>query len=424
MGALCCKPEPIDFEAPVNLYHFFLLRRCVLSGARRTPAWVEQSASAESLLHQLCAAGPACGSCVPHPMRHADCILSYVADTTPSIGKGAFGKVRVIQHKQTKQLFALKYINKQRCIKQHAVSNILQERRLLEEIDSNFVCNLRYAFQDDENLFMVLDLMLGGDLRFHLDRQGASSAVAMRADRAGHMPEHVVRFYVAELALGLDYLHSRGIVHRCACRSREPAHAWSDLKPDNVLLDEKGHAHLTDFNIAVHFTERRALTSVAGSMAYMGPCALIPARADVRSARGVDEAGLLCDDRLVVAGRGRVRAALRQAALSRQDQLVAHPFDPQGSASNTRRADGDADQHRCARLLARRAFGPGAAQADTTQLLERDITKRLGCRHMGGFEALKGHPWFRSLDWTALAAKQVTPPFEPDVRLPFPSCAH
>lgn len=104
---------------------------------------------------------------------------------------------------------------------------------------------------------MVLDLMLGGDLRFHLDRQG-------------QMPENVVKFYVAELALGLDYLHRKGIVHRyvAVCRS---ADVQSDLKPDNVLLDEKGHAHLTDFNIAVHFTERRALTSVAGSMAYMAP---------------------------------------------------------------------------------------------------------------------------------------------------------
>ena len=57
------------------------------------------------------------------------------------------------------------YINKARCVKQHATSNILQERRLLEEIDHPFVCNLRYAFQDDENCFFVLDLMLGGDLR-------------------------------------------------------------------------------------------------------------------------------------------------------------------------------------------------------------------------------------------------------------------
>lgn len=188
MGASCCKPEAIDFEGEVNLFHFYLLR---------------------------------------------------------SVGKGAFGKVRVVQHKHTKTLFALKYINKQKCVKMKAVANIVQERRLLEEIDHPFVVNLRYAFQDDENCFFVLDLMLGGDLRFHLDRAGA-------------MSEEIVRFYVAEIALAIDYLHSKRIVHR-------------DLKPDNILLDEKGHAHITDFNIAVHFSDRRLLTGVAGSMAYMAP---------------------------------------------------------------------------------------------------------------------------------------------------------
>lgn len=89
----------------------------------------------------------------------------------------------------------------QRCIKQHAVQNIIQERRLLEEIECTFVSNLRYAFQDDENLFMVLDLMLGGDLRFHLDRMG-------------YMSEDAVRFLLAEMAIALDYLHRKGIVHR------------------------------------------------------------------------------------------------------------------------------------------------------------------------------------------------------------------
>ena len=141
-------------------------------------------------------------------------------------------QVRVVQHKKTKALYALKYINKARISKQRAVNNvrrppsrsassphlgaladaprprpqIIQERRLLEEIDSPFVCNLRFAFQDDENLFMVLDLMLGGDLRFHLDRLGC-------------MKEEVVRFYVAEMALALGDLHKLGIVHRCVRRS-------------------------------------------------------------------------------------------------------------------------------------------------------------------------------------------------------------
>ncbi len=71
------------------------------------------------------------------------------------------------------------------------------------------ISNLKYAFQDDENLFMVLDLMLGGDLRFHLERTGAFS-------------ENKIRFYAAEIASGLNYLHSKNIVHR-------------DLKPDNGM---------------------------------------------------------------------------------------------------------------------------------------------------------------------------------------------
>lgn len=115
----------------------------------------------------------------------------------------------MVQHKGNQQIYALKYINKAKCIKMRAVENIIQERRLLEEVECPFVCNLRYAFQDDENLFMVLDLMLGGDLRFHLDRMGM-------------MKEDMVRFYTAEVACGLAYLHSRRIVHR-------------DLKPDNGI---------------------------------------------------------------------------------------------------------------------------------------------------------------------------------------------
>ena len=187
MGALCFKEAPIDFDDEVELNHFQLLR---------------------------------------------------------SVGKGAFSKVRIVQHKRTNQLFALKYINKEKCIRMKAVENIMQESKMLEEINHPFIwcairltfpppsieqilifhnSNLRFAFQDDENLFIVLDLMLGGDLRFHLDRLNV-------------FPEAQVRFYVAEVASALDYLHSHSIVHRdlvCILICDEQRSYRSSERPNN-----------------------------------------------------------------------------------------------------------------------------------------------------------------------------------------------
>ena len=99
-------------------------------------------------------------------MRRKGCLWQGTAPHPPTpLKANPAPKVRVVQHKQTKDLYALKYINKAKCVKMKAVANIIQERRLLEEIDHPFVVNMRYAFQDDENCFFVLDLMLGGDLR-------------------------------------------------------------------------------------------------------------------------------------------------------------------------------------------------------------------------------------------------------------------
>ncbi|KAF9245341.1 kinase-like domain-containing protein [Melanogaster broomeanus] len=303
MGAVCCRPTPVDFEGDINLFHFVLLR-CV--------------------------------------------------------GKGAFGKVRMVQHKQTREIYALKYINKAKCLKMKAVANIIQERRLLEEIDHPFVVNLRYAFQDDENCFFVLDLMLGGDLRFHLERLGS-------------LPEDTVRFYVAELSSALAFLHENRIMHR-------------DLKPDNILLDEHGHAHLTDFNIAVHYSERRLLTGVAGSMAYMAP--------EILTKRGytytIDWWSLgVCAYELLF-GRRPFRG--------KTNSDLTHSI-----SKDSLRFPEDADK-KCSRagMLALKGF------------LEREPSKRLACKTGEGFEELRRHPWFQPIDWLALENKELQPPFTPD----------
>ncbi|CAK7205531.1 Serine/threonine kinase [Sporothrix eucalyptigena] len=169
------------------------------------------------------------------------------------VGRGAFGKVRIVERKDTNLSFALKYIRKDEVVRSESVRNIIRERRMLEHVNHPFICNLRYSFQDIEYMYLVVDLMSGGDLRFHISRKTFT--------------EEAVRFWIAELGCALRYVHSQGIIHR-------------DVKPDNVLLDADGHVHLTDFNVASDIVAGRTLTSKSGTLAYLAP--------EVYAGRGYD----------------------------------------------------------------------------------------------------------------------------------------
>ncbi|KEY66853.1 hypothetical protein S7711_05207 [Stachybotrys chartarum IBT 7711] len=160
------------------------------------------------------------------------------------VGRGAFGKVRIVERKDTNLSFALKYIRKDEVVKSESVRNIIRERRMLEHVNHPFICNLRYSFQDIEYMYLVVDLMSGGDLRFHISRKTFT--------------EDAVRFWIAELGCALRYVHGQNIIHR-------------DVKPDNVLLDADGHVHLTDFNVASDVIPGKTLTSKSGTLAYLAP---------------------------------------------------------------------------------------------------------------------------------------------------------
>ncbi|XP_013395055.1 serine/threonine-protein kinase 32B isoform X2 [Lingula anatina] len=139
----------------------------------------------------------------------------------------------------------MKYMNKMMCIEKDAVRNVFREQEILQTVDHPFLVNLWFSFQDEEDMCMVVDLLLGGDLRYHM-LQNVS------------FDESCVKLYICEIALALEYLQSKGIIHR-------------DIKPDNILLDEAGHVHLTDFNVATVLLDGQLATSMSGTKPYMAP---------------------------------------------------------------------------------------------------------------------------------------------------------
>ncbi|XP_059701167.1 serine/threonine-protein kinase 32B [Haemorhous mexicanus] len=162
-----------------------------------------------------------------------------------AIGKGSFGKVCIVQKRDTKKMYAMKYMNKQKCIERDEVRNVFRELQIMQGLEHPFLVNLWYSFQDEEDMFMVVDLLLGGDLRYHLQQNV-------------HFNEGTVKLYICELALSLDYLQRYHIIHR-------------DIKPDNILLDEHGHVHITDFNVATVVKGSEKASSMAGTKPYMAP---------------------------------------------------------------------------------------------------------------------------------------------------------
>ena len=126
----------------------------------------------------------------------------------------------------------MKEMAKARILTKRSVDSVINERIILSELKHSFVVNMYYAYQDRENLYVCMDFMSGGDLRYHINKRK-------------RFTEEQTKFFIACLLNAFDYFHKRNIIHR-------------DIKPENIVLDENGYLRITDFGIARHYKKENS----------------------------------------------------------------------------------------------------------------------------------------------------------------------
>ncbi|KAK1865787.1 hypothetical protein I4F81_008310 [Pyropia yezoensis] len=176
------------------------------------------------------------------PMSDAD------FETLAIIGRGAFGEVKLVRKRDTGEYFAMKKLRKADMLRKEQVTHAWSERHVLVAADHPFVCKLCFAFQDAVSLYLVMEFLAGGDLMTLLIARDT-------------LTEDESRFYVAEMIVAIDSIHKVGFIHR-------------DVKPDNILIDARGHCKLSDFGLCKSFAGDVAAATAMSSAA--DPAAVPP----------------------------------------------------------------------------------------------------------------------------------------------------
>ncbi|KAF4563104.1 camp-dependent protein kinase catalytic subunit [Pleurotus pulmonarius] len=275
-----------------------------------------------------------------------------------TLGTGSFGRVHLVQSKHNLRFYAIKVLNKEKVVKMKQEAHTNNEQHILECIQHPFIVNLWGTFQDCTNLYMVMDFVPGGEL-FTLLR------------RSNRFPDPVAKFYAAEVAMALDYLHSLDIIYR-------------DLKPENILLNIDGHIKVADFGFAKSCDT--TTWTLCGTPDYLAPEIIQQQRYN----KSVDwyALGILIFEML--------------SGLPPYHQPDANPV----------------------LLYEKITRGPAFIRWPTFQplatdlilkLMESDPSKRYGNMRSGAGDVFS-HGWFKEVDWVRLGGREITAPYLPKVR--------
>ena len=274
------------------------------------------------------------------------------------LGRGSFGKVLLVKRKTNNNLYAMKVLKKDIIKLKNQEDHTKTERMLLANIKSPFIINLYYAFQDEFKLYFITEFMQGGELFFHLHKEGKFNS-------------EKTKFYTIEILLALEDIHKNNMIYR-------------DLKPENILFDKFGHIKLSDFGLSKILDKNKLKTyTICGTLEYLAP--------EILSEKGYDNSvdffslGCLIFEMLF----GKSPFKLPNNGLIKIENYLKIPQMPNYFS--------ESEKDIISKLL---IFNPKL---------------RLGYGK-NGIENIKNHFYFNGVNWDDYRNKKINPPFVPIIK--------